>query len=156
MIVSPEIITSPTFCAALLSKSNFTSHLCTVCIDEAHCVGLWGGSFQKDYGELGFLHGALPPHVTLAIASATFPEHILDDLCGNLYLSKDAHAVALSNDRPNVALSCRTMQHPTESIADLHFLILENASIIEDIPVTLTYCKNKGLLNKHMTVYVAG
>jgi superfamily II DNA helicase RecQ len=77
------------------------------------------------------------------VTEVTLPEHILDDLRGKLHLSKDVHVVALSNDRPNVALSCRTTPHPAESFADLRFLIPEHASVIEDIPITLTYCNER-------------
>ena len=55
IIVSPEIVTSAPFQAGVLSKTKFKDHLHAVCIDKAHCVSLWGGSFHPDYAELGVL-----------------------------------------------------------------------------------------------------
>jgi superfamily II DNA helicase RecQ len=95
----------------------------TVCIDDVHCVSLWGGSFHPDYAEIGVLRARLPPHVVMMIASATLPDHILDDIRHRISITKDAQFVALSNDRPNIALSVRVMKHSEESKADLRFLI---------------------------------
>ncbi|KAJ7891045.1 P-loop containing nucleoside triphosphate hydrolase protein, partial [Mycena leptocephala] len=49
----------------------------------------------------------------------------------------------LTNARPNVALSCRTMKHREESKADLRFLIDSKSSKPVDIPVTLVYCNQR-------------
>jgi superfamily II DNA helicase RecQ len=143
VIVSPEISTSPAFRTAVLSKMEFNSRLRAVCIDEAHCISLWGGSFRPDYGDLGVLRGRLPSNVPFVVASATLPDHILDDIRVKLELSKDATLVSLSNARPNIALSCRSMQHPEESKADLRFLIPPHASNPEDIDITLVYCNQR-------------
>lgn len=47
VIVSPEIATSLAFRKSTLSKPAFTSRLRCVCIDEAHCISLWGGRRQN-------------------------------------------------------------------------------------------------------------
>ena len=78
--MSPEIATSSEFQKGVLSKSIFTDHLRAVNIDEAHCINIWGGSFQPDYANLGVLHGHFPKNVPFLIASATLPEHVLDDI----------------------------------------------------------------------------
>ncbi|KAJ6492720.1 P-loop containing nucleoside triphosphate hydrolase protein [Mycena vitilis] len=143
VIVSPEIATSVAFRKSTLSKPAFTSRLRCVCIDEAHCISLWGGSFRPDYADLGLLRGRVPSNVPFVVASATLPTHILDDVRTKLGLSKSATHISLTNARPNVALSCRTMQHPEESKADLRFLIRPGASQPADIPVTLVYCNQR-------------
>ena len=114
-----------------------------VIIDEAHCVSLWGGSFRLDYGQLGVLRGRLPKHVPIIVASATLPDHILDDIRVKLKLSPNARIVRVTNARPNVALSCRPMKHAEKSKADLRFLIPVGATKPEDIDITLVYCNQR-------------
>ena len=143
VIVSPEISTSSVFCTAVLSKMEFNSQLHAVCIDEAHCISLWGGGFHPDYGDLGVFCGWLPSNVPFVIASATLPDHILDDIWVKLQLLKDVTLVSLSNGWPNITLSYHSMQHPEESKADLCFLIPPHASNPEDIDITLVYCNQR-------------
>ena len=117
--MSPEIAKSKAFHKAVLSKDEFSSALRAVCIDEAHCISFWGGSFWSNYADLGVLRGRIAKNVPFIIALATLPEHILDDIKRKLRLSKSAKLVQMTNARPNVALSCRTMCHSDESKADL-------------------------------------
>ncbi|KAJ7796711.1 P-loop containing nucleoside triphosphate hydrolase protein [Mycena olivaceomarginata] len=131
VIVSPEIATSLAFRKSTLSKPAFTSKLRCVCIDEAHCISLWGGSFRPDYADLGVLRGRIPSTVTFVVASATLSPQILDDVCIKLGLAKNATTISLSNARPN------------ESRADLRFLLPPHASLPADIPVTLVYCNQR-------------
>lgn len=134
---------SPGFRSGVLSKTEFTRHLRAVCIDEAHCISLWGGSFRPDYASLGNLRAKLPPHVTVAAALATFPNHILEDIRKQLDLSNNAATVSLSNDRPNVALSVRAMEHSEDSKGDLRFLLPKGVRSAADIPVTAIYCNER-------------
>lgn len=143
VLVSPEIAISREFSQRVLSRREFTDHLCCVCIDEAHCINIWGGGFRPDYAELGVLRGRLPRNVPFLIASATLPPHVLDDIRSKLQLSERAQRVAVSNDRPNIALSVRTMKFSEESKVDLRFLIPENARTLEDIPITAVYCNDR-------------
>lgn len=144
IIVSPEIVISSTFRNSVLAKAQFYSKLRAVCIDEAHCISLWGGtSFQPEYANLGVLRGRFPSSVPFLLSSATFPDHVLDDVRGKIHLGKDATKISFSNARPNVALSVRSMRHPAESKADLRFLIPSNATRPEDIDITLIYCNQR-------------
>lgn len=141
--MSPEIAISPEFRKAVISKQAFWGRLRIVVIDEAHCISLWGGSFRLDYANLGLLRGRVPKHVPFIVASATLPDHILDDIRAKLKLSTNACMIRMTNARPNVALSCRAMKHAEKSKADLRFLILPNATKAEDIDVTLVYCNQR-------------
>jgi superfamily II DNA helicase RecQ len=114
-----------------------------VIIDEAHCISLWGGSFRPDYAKLGLLRGRFPKHVPFIVASATLPDHILDNIRVKLRLSPNARMVRITNARPNVALSCRPMKHSEKSKADLRFLIPPGATKAEDIDITLVYCNQR-------------
>jgi superfamily II DNA helicase RecQ len=141
--VSPEIAISPEFRKGVISKKEFYGRLRVVVIDEAHCISLWGGSFRPDYAELGLLRGRFPRHIPFVIASATLPEHILDNIRTKLQLSANAKVVRMTNARPNVALSVRSMKHPQDAFADLRFLIPVGATRAEQIDITLVYCDQR-------------
>jgi superfamily II DNA helicase RecQ len=145
VIVSPEIVTSSEFHRAVTSKVMFTDRLRVVNIDEAHCINIWGGSFRPDYSELGILRGRIPKNVPFLLASATLPEHVLDDIRLKLRLPKDVKMVRVTNARPNVALSVRAMQKKEKSMGDLRFLIPPRANKPEDIKITLVYCNQRGV-----------
>ena len=143
VIVSPEIVISPEFQTAVLSKDRFSTALRAVCIDEAHCISLWGGSFRPDYAGLGMLRGRFPKNVPFVVASATLPSHVLNDVQHKLQLGSDTKMVRLTNAQPNVALSVQTMKHSEESKGDVRFLIPPDAKKPEDIPTTLVYCNQR-------------
>ena len=73
IIVSPEIAKSKAFYKAVLSKDEFSSALQAVCIDEAHCISFWGGSFWPNYADFGILQGCIAKNVPFVIALATLP-----------------------------------------------------------------------------------
>ncbi|KAI1783590.1 P-loop containing nucleoside triphosphate hydrolase protein [Ganoderma leucocontextum] len=141
--VSPEISVSAPFRQQVLLRPSFYHHLRVVCIDEAHCISLWGGNFRPEYSLLGSLRGAIPANVPFLVSSATFPDHILDDIRVKLALSLAARKICMTNARPNVALSVRPMRHSDESKADLRFVIPADATTPQDIPVTLVYCNTR-------------
>lgn len=143
MLVSPEIATSKEFQREVLSKTSFTQHVRMANIDEAHCVTIWGGTFRPEYAKLGLLRGRFPGNIPLLAASATLPDHVLDDVCIKLRLTKNIKKISITNKRPNIALSVRGMQHSEESKADLRFLIPPNATNPSDIPITLIYCNQR-------------
>ena len=126
-----------------MSNDSFSSLLRVVNIDEAHCINIWGGTFRTDYACLGVLRGRFPQNVPFQIASATLPEHVLDDIRSKLRLAQDVKMVQVTNARPNVALSVRTMKHSNDSKADLRFLIPVKATKTEDIPMTIVYCNER-------------
>ncbi|KAJ7346309.1 P-loop containing nucleoside triphosphate hydrolase protein [Mycena albidolilacea] len=139
IFISPEIAASLEFSKKVLSQPRLQEHLRLIFIDEAHCVSLWGGSFRSEYAELGILRGRVSTNVTFAIASATLPSHVLDNVCAKLKIGTDAVVVSMSNARPNIALSVRKIVHPDDTKADLRFLIPEDATVAADIPISLAY-----------------
>lgn len=98
VIVSPELVVSESF-------------------RKEVCISLWGGSFRPDYAGLGVLRGRFPSNVPVVVASATLPEHVLDDIKRKLRLSTSVQKVSLSNAR--------------------RFLIPKDAKEANDIPITL-------------------
>ncbi|KAF5326204.1 hypothetical protein D9611_000349 [Ephemerocybe angulata] len=143
ILVSPEIVISPAFRKAVFSKQSFTDRLRCVCVDEAHCINIWGGTFRPDYAQLGVLRGRLPSSVPLLIASATLPTHVLEDVRRKLQLFQDAPIISVTNDRPNVSLSVRKMRFSEESKADCRFLIMLNAQSPSDIAQTALYVNQR-------------
>lgn len=111
IIISPELSISKMISTQLFSKPEFYERLRMVFIDEAHCASLWGSSFRPDYALLGLLRGRFPRNVPFAIASATLPPHVLDDIRRLLNIATDAKHIAVTNARPNVALSVRVISH---------------------------------------------
>ena len=97
--VSPEILDSKEFRADVLAKPSFFEHLRVAFIDEAHCISHWGGTFRPDYATLGTFRGRLPVNVPIAVASATLPDHIMDDIRVKLQLDPDAERIAVTNAR---------------------------------------------------------
>jgi superfamily II DNA helicase RecQ len=143
VLVSPEIAISGEFQKAVLAKDPFVRNLRVVNIDEAHCMNVWGGSFRPDYAALGLLRGRFPGSVPFLVASATLPEHVLDDIRGKLKLARDVEMIQLTNARPNVALSVRVLEHSEDSKGDLRFLIPPEAKQPMDVPITLVYCNQR-------------
>ena len=120
VIVSPEIVTSSEFHRAVTSKLTFTDRLRVVNIDKAHCINIWEGSFRPDYSELGILQGHIPKNIPFLLASATLPEHVLDDIRLKLKLPKDVKMVRATNVRPNVVrLSSPIKISPSELLGNV-------------------------------------
>lgn len=143
VFVSPEIVISKEFRAEVLAKPSFYEHLRAVFIDEAHCMSLWGGTFRPDYADLNTLRGCLPRNIPVVVVSATLSEHIMDDIRTKLQLSEDALHIAVTNARPNVALSVRGMRYTDKSKGDLRFVIPKDVLYPRDIPIQLIYCNSR-------------
>ncbi|KAF9471354.1 P-loop containing nucleoside triphosphate hydrolase protein [Pholiota conissans] len=63
----------------VLSDSNFEDMVGWI-VDEAHCIGQWGGDFRPTYSELGKLRAFFPPDVPVLTASATTTPLTLRDI----------------------------------------------------------------------------
>jgi superfamily II DNA helicase RecQ len=100
-------------------------------------------NFRPDYVGLGVLCGRFPKNIPFVVASATLPSHVLNDVRHKLQLGTNTKMVQLTNARPNVALSVRTMKHSEETKGSICFLIPPNAKKPKDIPITLVYCNQR-------------
>ncbi|PPR06677.1 hypothetical protein CVT24_012970 [Panaeolus cyanescens] len=112
-------------------------------IDKVHCITVWGGSFRPDFSALGELRGQIPNNMPILVASATMPKHVLEDVRQKMQLSTAAKVVAISNERPNVALSVQLMKKPEKTMGNLQFLILPATCSQDEIPTTLVYCNKQ-------------
>ena len=93
----------------LLRSGDFTQKVCTIVIDEAHCVSQWGESFHKKYSELGKLRSFVPDSVPFLVTSATLPLIVLDEVLQKLRFSmKRAFFVNVGNKQLNITpVVCR-------------------------------------------------
>ncbi|THH15200.1 hypothetical protein EUX98_g9501 [Antrodiella citrinella] len=124
VVVSPEQLMKPGGEFEKLFKNpTFASRIVSVIFDEAHCISQWG-TFRPEYKEIERLRYILPKDTLIAVASATFSDKILSDIKHTLHLRKDRLTyITRSNDRPNVQIVVRKIQHAMDSFRDLDFLI---------------------------------
>ncbi|KAF8989446.1 P-loop containing nucleoside triphosphate hydrolase protein [Cyathus striatus] len=111
------LFTSPEMCLrneefrSVLCSPTFTDNLKMVIIDEAHCISQWGGDFRTDYGLLSKLRSFFPPSTPFLATSATLPPAALRDVQAQLQLDPlRTFIVNLGNNRPNIALSVKTIK----------------------------------------------
>lgn len=112
--------------ARLCRNTVFTSRLISLIVDEAHCVAIWA-FFRNEYGHLGRIRYLLPDGLPVVAVSATLPENVLSDTIEKLRLRKGKTIIIRrSNDRPNVHIMVRKIQHTISSFRDLEFLVPDN------------------------------
>lgn len=120
-------------------SDTFRSRILSVIWDEGHCVSAWS-TFRKDYKEAGKLRLSLGRYIPFYAASATFPNEVLTDVMSRLRMQRETTTfVERSNDRPNVYLSVRRIQHALDSFKDLDFLIPKDWSPGTPLPQFLIF-----------------
>ena len=143
VLISPEMLLSKRFIDDVLRKKGFTSRVISVVVDEAHVVSRWGAGFRKKYAELGMVRAFLPRGTPIVALSATLPPRIHTDILNKLQFPKDGYTnLNVGNDRPNVSLVTRAIEHPMNTYADLDFVIPGNITDPKDIPKTFIYTDN--------------
>lgn len=98
LYLSPERIMSDEGLKALSGVS-----VCSIVVDEAHCVSLWGHDFRPDYRILGQLRDSFPD-VSIHAFTATAAERVREDICQQLRLIRPEVIVG-SFDRQNLVYS---------------------------------------------------
>jgi superfamily II DNA helicase RecQ len=143
LLISPELLLSKRFVDELLRDKAFIQLILAVVVDEAHVVSHWGAGFRKKYGELGMIRAFLRRDTPIVAMSATLSPRVQKDVLSKLEFSNNNYIfVNIGNDRPNVALVARAIEHAQETYIDLNFVIPENTAKAEDIPLTLIYADN--------------
>ncbi|KAH7870893.1 P-loop containing nucleoside triphosphate hydrolase protein [Lentinula edodes] len=118
--VGPEMAASSHFHKLVVESSPFQRNIITVDVDEGHEISEWGtDDFRPEYSCLSQLLAKLPSGVPVLTASATLPPEIIQDIESKLGLGDKCERISVSNEKPNVALSVRIIQHPLDSFADL-------------------------------------
>ncbi|KAH9942663.1 P-loop containing nucleoside triphosphate hydrolase protein [Amylocystis lapponica] len=107
----------------LWAKTEFTSRLLYFVFDEGHCIKEWG-SFRNAYLLVGNLRNLIPRVVPFYVPSATLPATVLSDVSKILHLREgETEHIFRTNDRPDIHLVVRVMEHPASSFNDLSFLV---------------------------------
>ncbi|KAJ7720137.1 P-loop containing nucleoside triphosphate hydrolase protein [Mycena maculata] len=143
-LISPEMATSSKFHSTVLSSDLFCNNIISLVIDEAHCISEWGGDdFRPEFSNLSVLLARMPSGVPVVIGSATMPEDITLDILRKLRMRVNCARVAVSNEKPNVALSVRILQHPQDTFADLMTLFRRDIHGPEDFEQSLIYVEGR-------------
>ncbi|KAL1707087.1 P-loop containing nucleoside triphosphate hydrolase protein [Schizophyllum commune] len=143
VLISPEMCLSRRFTREVLQNPGFGAILLSVVVDEAHVVSHWGAQFRKKYGQIGQIRAFVPRRTPIVALSATLSARIRDDVLAKLQFHKtDFVSVDVGNDRPNVSLVVRAMQHPMNTYADLDFVIPPSVKEVSDIKKTFVYADN--------------
>jgi superfamily II DNA helicase RecQ len=86
------------FCK-VLTDEHFSENICTVIIDEVHCISQWGGDFRKMYGCLDKLRTFFPLNIPFLVTLATLPPLALREVHSKLAIDPNSSFfVNLGND----------------------------------------------------------
>ncbi|KAF8153775.1 P-loop containing nucleoside triphosphate hydrolase protein [Crassisporium funariophilum] len=143
VLISPELLLSRRFIKDVLKNNNLQNRIMSVVVDEAHVISHWGHGFRKKYGELGIVRSFLPKATPIVAVSATLSGHVRRDVLRVLRFDHQNFVdIDVGNDRSNVSIVVRGIQHPLNSYADLDFIIKEHITDPSEIPKTFIYCDN--------------
>ncbi|KAJ3555921.1 hypothetical protein NM688_g2307 [Phlebia brevispora] len=140
ILISPEMVQSRPFVDRLLRNSLFARKVLSIFVDEVHCISHWGADFRKKYDSIAVVRAFLPSMTPVIAVSATLTRRVRRDIESKLQYPKHRKRFHnAGNDRHNVSIVTRAMQHPMHTYADLDFVIPKDITSAEDIPKTLIY-----------------
>jgi ATP-dependent DNA helicase RecQ len=102
LMISPERLLRDDFLYSLqnVARNVPASTVCSVVIDEAHCISQWGHDFRPEYRRLSTLRRLLPG-VSIQAYTATATERVRQDIIEQLDLQNPALLIG-TFDRPNL------------------------------------------------------
>lgn len=140
VILSPEMMLSKRFIKHVIRNSEFAHRVLSVVVDEAHVVSHWGAGFRKKYASLGILRALLPKSTPIVAMSATLPARVRNDVLNKLQYNQRTYLnLNVGNDRPNVSVVARAIEHPMNTFEDLAFVIPEGVKDPKSIKKTFIY-----------------
>ncbi|ORZ15516.1 P-loop containing nucleoside triphosphate hydrolase protein [Lobosporangium transversale] len=80
IFVSPEILFASNALSTLWMDQCWKRRLLAAVVDEAHCIGTWGGKFRTDYEKLGYLRSFVDRGTCFVAVSATLPPQLLSNV----------------------------------------------------------------------------
>ncbi|KAF8888593.1 P-loop containing nucleoside triphosphate hydrolase protein [Infundibulicybe gibba] len=133
LLTSPEMCLQHDGFRQLISSPLFARRICSVVVDEAHCITQWGEKFRAEYSQLGTLRAFIPTTVPFLVTSATLTPQALAQvrLITHIAASSSYH-LNLGVDRPNIAWSIRKMRGGKTDLASLDFLLLPKNDVEAD------------------------
>ncbi|KAJ7204674.1 P-loop containing nucleoside triphosphate hydrolase protein [Mycena pura] len=141
-LLGPEMALSPEFHEHVLNAIPFTGNIICLVIDELHCICEWGtDDFRPEYAELVKLAARLPTGLPILGATATAPRDVIKTILNNLGLDEDTKCIQVKNEKMNMSLSVRILQHEPQSFADL--LLLFDADDPGEFAQTLIYANGR-------------
>ncbi|KAJ3764597.1 P-loop containing nucleoside triphosphate hydrolase protein, partial [Lentinula raphanica] len=142
--LGPEMARSAIFHKLVIERAPFQNNIIAMNIDEGHSISEWGtNDFRPDYARISELLAKLPSGVPILTASATLAPEVIQDIEAKLGLGRKCERISVSNEKPNVALSVRIMQHPQDSFADLVTLFPSDPTGPDDFLQTLIYVNSR-------------
>ncbi|KAJ7598725.1 P-loop containing nucleoside triphosphate hydrolase protein [Mycena floridula] len=142
--LGPETALGTKFHSKVLRAKEFRKNVLSLVLDEAHCVTEWGtDDFRPQFAQLATLRSRLPSGVPVLAASATLPPEVAADIRSKMGFGSDSRTISISNAKPNVALSVRTLVHPQKTYADLLELFPPDIKCREDFRQTLIYVNSR-------------
>lgn len=150
------MLQSRVFLDRILRHQHFTNRILSVIVDEAHCISHWGADFRKKYASLGSVRSFLPRGTPVIAVTATLTARTRRDIQSKLNFPRSGQYVWVNagNDRPNVSILVRAMEHPQNTYTDLDFLIDSNICSKDEIPKCYIYIddiKTGGEIIDHLT-----
>ncbi|KAF9048056.1 P-loop containing nucleoside triphosphate hydrolase protein [Hymenopellis radicata] len=143
ILISPELLQSRRFVATVMRNTEFTRRILSVIVDEAHVVSHWGAQFRKMYGSLGMVRAFLPRSASVVAMSATLPARVRNDVLTKLQFHKSDYVnIDVGNNRTNVSIIVRAIEHPMNTYKDLDFVIPSDVKEASEIPLTWIYADN--------------
>ena len=96
LYVSPERLSSPEF-RTFARKIRISF----ICVDEAHCISLWGQQFRPEYLKIAEFVEILPERPVVAAFTATANAEVRSDIITHLHL-REPFVLTTGFDRPNL------------------------------------------------------
>jgi superfamily II DNA helicase RecQ len=136
------MLLSRRFTKVVLQNPEFHKRVLSVVIDEAHVVSHWGSKFRKKYGTLGKILAFLPRNTPIVALSATLSARLRSDVLAKLQFGNDYINIDEGNDRANMSIVARGIEHALNMYTDLDFVVATLRDDPSKIPKTFIYADN--------------
>jgi RecQ family ATP-dependent DNA helicase len=105
LYTTPESLQTPRL-IEVLSAAHRAGRLCSLAVDEAHCISSWGHDFRESYLQIGSFRDHLPGLPCIAVTATATPD-VQASIKTNLKLRSDAAVLIGSFNRRNIALTVK-------------------------------------------------
>ena len=113
LYVSPERLSELEF-RAFAQKIRIS----LLCVDEAHCISLWGRQFRPEYMKIADFIESLPTRPVVAAFTATANAEVRSDIIDNLKL-REPYVLTTGFDRPNLYFEVQKVKDKWPTLSSL-------------------------------------